>query len=273
MSERSLRNSTIARAPVRGSPSPYAFAVQRAYPCHVPLPDVLELPLAINLLAVFFGALGGALRAGEDEHTDLVGVFTLAAAMGFGGGIVRDVLLGNLPPAAFRDPSYLVVASGAAGIGMLFLYYLRKLGPILWPIDTIVIGLFACVGTNAALIADLDLLPAIIIGMIASVGGLILSDLLQGRPSSIMYMGPPNALAGLAGSLAYALLYTGSQPVISIGLAVIATVLVRLAGPLFHLTVPQPRKHAYELRIKRRESSRTMSRLRRSSKRNVEPVE
>ena len=67
-------------------------------------PDVLELPLAINLLAVFFGALGGTLRAGEEEHTDLVGVFTLAAAMGFGGGLVRDLLLGNLPPAAFRDP-------------------------------------------------------------------------------------------------------------------------------------------------------------------------
>ncbi len=244
-----------------------------AYPGHVPLPDVLELPLAINLLAVFFGALGGTLRAGEDEKTDLVGVFTLAAAMGFGGGLVRDLLLGNLPPAAFRDPSYLIVAAGAAGIGMLFLYYLRKLGPILWPIDTIVIGLFACVGTNAALIADLGMLPAIIIGTIASVGGLILSDLLQGRPSSIMYVGPPNAIAGMAGAVAYALLYTGTRPVISIGIAVIATVLVRLTGPVFHITVPQPRMRAYELRVRRRESSRTMARLRRSSKGSTDPIE
>lgn len=239
----------------------------------MPPPDVLELPLAINLLAVFFGALGGTLRAGEEEHTDLVGVFTLAAAMGFGGGLVRDLLLGNLPPAAFRDPSYLAVAAAAAGIGMLFLYYLRKLGPVLWPIDTIVIGLFACVGTNAALLAELDLLPSIIIGTLASVGGLILTDLLQGRPSSIMYVGPPNALAGMAGAAAYGLLYTGARPVVSIGVAVIATVLVRLTGPVFHLTVPQPRKRAYELRIKRRERSRTMSRLRRSSKPSADPVE
>ena len=239
----------------------------------MPNPEVLELPLFLNLLAVFFGALGGALRAGEDEHTDLVGVFTLAAAMGFGGGIVRDVLLGNLPPAAFRDPSYLVAAAGAAGIGMLFLYYLRKLGPALWPIDTIVIGLFACVGTNAALIANLELLPAIIVGMISSVGGMILSDVLQGRPSSIMYMGPPSALAGLAGSLVYALLYTGERPVITVGVAVLATVLVRLIGPVFHLTVPQPRKQAYELRIKRRETNRMMARLRRSKKPNTDVTE
>ncbi len=228
-------------------------AVNRAYPGQVPLPAVLELPLAINLIAVFFGALGGTLRAGEEEHTDFVGVFTLAAAMGFGGGLVRDLLLGNLPPAAFRDPSYLVTAAGAAGIGMLFLYYLRKLGPVLWPIDTIVVGLFACVGTNAALIADLDLLPSIIIGTLASVGGLILSDLLQGRPSSIMYVGPPNAVAGMAGAVTYALLYTGTRPVVSIGIAVLATVLVRLSGPVFHMTVPQPRKRAYDLVRKRSE--------------------
>jgi len=269
VSEHSLRKLTIACT----VGLPRAYAAHGAYACQVSTPAVLELPLAINLLAVFFGALGGALRAGEDDHTDLVGVFTLAAAMGFGGGIVRDVLLGNLPPAAFRDPSYLLIASGAAGLGMLFLYYIRKLGPVLWPIDTIVIGLFACVGTNAALIAKLDLLPAIIVGMIASVGGMILSDLLQGRPSSIMYMGPPSALAGLAGALAYALLYDGTRPVISIGVAVLATVLVRLAGPVFHLTVPQPRKHAYELKIKRREASRTMARLRRTSKRSTDAVE
>lgn len=250
-----------------------ASTPERAYPGDVSPPAVLELPLAINLLAVFFGALGGTLRAGEDDHTDLVGVFTLAAAMGFGGALVRDLLLGNLPPAAFRDPSYLITAAGAAGLGMLFLYYLRKLGPVLWPIDTIVIGLFACVGTNAALIAKLDLLPAIIVGTIASVGGLILTDLLQGRPSSIMYVGPPNAIAGMAGAVSYALLYNGARPVISIGVAVIATVLVRFAGPLFHLTVPQPRKRAYELRLKRRESSRTMARLRRSSKSTADTIE
>ena len=223
----------------------------RAYPWDVPTPDVLEIPLAINLIAVFAGALGGTIRAGEDDRTDLVGVFSLAAAMGFGGGIVRDVLLGNLPPAAFRNPLYLLTAGAATGIGALFLYYLRKLGPVLWVLDTLIVGLFASVGTNAALLARLDLLPSILIGTIASVGGLIMADLLQGRPSSIMYQGPPEAVAGLAGAVAYALLYNGTRPVITTTIAVIATVLVRLSGPLFHVTVPQPRKHAYELRLRK----------------------
>lgn len=225
----------------------------RAYPWHVPTVDVLEIPLAVNLLAVFAGALGGTLRAGEDDRTDLVGVFTLAAAMGFGGGLVRDVLLGNLPPAAFRNPLYLVAAGAATGLGALFLYYLRKLGRVLWALDAIIVGLFASVGTNAALLAGLDKLPAILVGTIASVGGLILADLLQGRPSSIMYQGPPEAVAGLAGAIAYALLYTGTRPVVTTAIAVVATVLVRLTGPLFHVTVPQPRKRAYDLSRKRAE--------------------
>ncbi len=193
------------------------------------------------------------MRAGEDDRTDLVGVFTLAAAMGFGGGIVRDVLLGNLPPAAFRDPLYLVAAAAATGLGALFLYYLRKLGRVLWALDAIIVGLFASVGTNAALLAGLDRLPSILIGTIASVGGLILADLLQGKPSSIMYVGPPEAVAGLAGAATYALLYTGTRPVVTTSLAVLATVLVRLTGPLFHLTVPQPRKHAYDVARRRAE--------------------
>lgn len=219
----------------------------------MPTPDVLEIPLAVNLLAVFAGALGGTLRAGEDDRTDLVGVFTLAAAMGFGGGLVRDVLLGNLPPAAFRNPLYLVAAVAATGLGALFLYYLRKLGTVLWALDAIIVGLFASVGTNAALLAGLDRLPSILIGTIASVGGLILADLLQGKPSSIMYVGPPEAVAGLAGAVTYALLYTGTRPIVTTTLAVFATVLVRLTGPLLHVTVPQPRKRAYDLARKRAE--------------------
>ncbi|WP_169747631.1 trimeric intracellular cation channel family protein [Demequina iriomotensis] len=217
-------------------------------------PDVLDIPLFVNLLAVFVGALGGTIRAGEDDRTDLVGVLTLAAAMGFGGGVIRDILLGNLPPAAFREPLYLVTAAVAAGVGMLFLYYLKKLGPFLWWLDTLIVGLFACVGANAALIAGLGRLPTVVIGTIGAVGGLILTDILQARPSSIMYAGPPNAVAGMAGSIVYALVYTGTQPVVTTSLAVAATLLVRLTGPLFHLEVPQPRKHAYDLKRARMEA-------------------
>jgi uncharacterized membrane protein YeiH len=216
---------------------------------------LLEIPLAINLAAVFVGALVGTLRAGEEDHVDLVGVFTLAAVMGFGGGLVRDVLLGNLPPAAFRDPTYLMVAAAAALIGGVALVYLRKVERALWVLDSLAIGLFACVGANAALIAGLTILPAIMIGTCASVGGLILADMMQGRPSSIMYVGPPNAVAGFAGALVYAVTYSLGHAIPALILAVVATVVMRVSGRLFHMTIPQPRRRAYELRLSKRKSA------------------
>lgn len=216
------------------------------------VPDALAIPLAINLVAVFVGALGGTLRAGEDEKTDLVGVFTLAAAMGFGGGVVRDVLLGNLPPAAFKDARYLAAAAAATGVGALFLYYLRKLEHVLWGLDALSVGLFACTGTNAAQLAGLDYLPCIIIGTLSSVGGLLLTDVLQGRPSSILYVGPPNAIAGLAGAAVFAAVPDATSAVGATLLAVAATVAVRASGKYFHVTVPQPRLRAYETAKARR---------------------
>ncbi len=214
--------------------------------------EALEIPLAINVAAVFVGALGGAVRAGEDEHVDVVGVLTLAAVMGFGGGIIRDVLLGNLPPAVLRHPSYVIAALTAAAIGAFFLYYLRKLGKVLWVLDSLSVGMFACVGVNAALLAGLSVLPATLIGTVASVGGLILTDIFQGRPSSILHVGPPNALAGLCGAFAYALLYNGSHVVVTTVVAIAVTFAVRLTGPLFRIDVPAPRRHAYELEQKLR---------------------
>lgn len=217
-------------------------------------PELLEIPLIVNLLAVFVGALGGTIRAGEDEHTDVVGVFTLAVAMGFGGWIIRDVLLGNLPPGAFLQPLYFVAAAAATVLGMVALYYLKKLGAVLWWLDGVIVGLFACVGANAAILKGLNILPVVIIATIGGVGGLVLCDIFQGRKQSIMYSGPPNAIAGASGALAYTLLYTGTRPALSISIAVAVTVLVRLTGPVFHLEVPQPRKHAYDLRKKRLEA-------------------
>jgi uncharacterized membrane protein YeiH len=209
--------------------------------------EALEVPLAINLVAVSVGALAGAIRAGEDERTDLVGLITLAAVMGFGGGIIRDVLVGNLPPAVLRDPAYLIAVMIAAALGALFLVYLKRLGKVIWVLDALAIGLFACVGANAALLAGLSLLPAVLIGTVASVGGLMLADVLQGRPSEILYVGPPNAAAGMAGAFTYGLVYAEDRQLLALVVAVAVTFLVRLTGPVLHLEVPQPRRKAYEL--------------------------
>ncbi|WP_062071784.1 trimeric intracellular cation channel family protein [Demequina sediminicola] len=228
------------------------------------LPVVLDIPLAINLAAVFVGALVGTVRAGEDPKVDVVGMFTLAAVLGFGGGLVRDILLGNLPPAAFRDARYLIAAMVATLIGAVALYYVARIQRLLWSLDTLAIGLFACVGANAALIAGLGLLPSALIGACASIGGVVLADILQGKPSSIVHVGPPNAIAGFGGAVTYTALYSViDDPWVTI-MAVLVTLGLRLTGPILNLTIPQPRRRAYELRRRRDEDRRKLRRAERN---------
>src|SRR4051794_41831184 len=72
--------------------------------------------LVLDLAGTFAFALNGALTAVRTARLDIVGVVTLGMITALGGGILRDVLLGALPPAPFSDWRYLV---GAAGGGVV----------------------------------------------------------------------------------------------------------------------------------------------------------
>ena len=71
--------------------------------------------LALDLTGTFAFGLNGALTAVRIVRLDLVGVLVLGMMTAMGGGIVRDVLIGSLPPATFNDLRYLAVAAGEIG--------------------------------------------------------------------------------------------------------------------------------------------------------------
>ena len=73
-----------------------------------------QIPLWADLLAVGVGSLQGALFAAgfRDRRLDLLGVAIIGIATGFGGGILRDVLLGATPPDSLVDGRYLAIAGG-----------------------------------------------------------------------------------------------------------------------------------------------------------------
>jgi uncharacterized membrane protein YeiH len=69
------------------------------------------LLVSLDLGGTFIYAVNGGLSAVRAARVDIVGVVTLGMVSGLGGGIIRDILLGALPPATFRDWRYLAVAS------------------------------------------------------------------------------------------------------------------------------------------------------------------
>lgn len=130
------------------------------------------IPLWADLLAVGIGAAQGALFAAQfrDRRLDLLGVAIIGIATGFGGGILRDLLLSEIP-AAFRSNWYVLVATGAALLGMLLERLFARLGVLVNILDALTIGLFAAIGTTKALAFGLPIVPAIFLGALSAVGG------------------------------------------------------------------------------------------------------
>src|SRR5699024_8653028 len=83
--------------------------------------------LVLDLLGTFAFALNGGLTAVRVARVDIVGVLTLGMITAMGGGIIRDILLGDVPPATFRDWRYLAVAAAGALIAFAFSWLLNRL--------------------------------------------------------------------------------------------------------------------------------------------------
>lgn len=152
------------------------------------------VPLALELAAVFTGALLGGLSA-ADHDLDILGLATVAIAAGLGGGIIRDIILQDYGVAAFSTSSYLLTALVAALLAFFFTQLMHKTKPLLFAIDAISLGLFAIVGADKALRAGLLVLPAILLGAITAVGGGMLKDSLVGEVPRPL---KPGTLYGLA---------------------------------------------------------------------------
>ncbi len=212
------------------------------------------IPLWADLLAVGIGAMQGALFAAQfrDRRLDLLGVAIIGIATGFGGGILRDVLLAQVP-AALSSNWYLVVATAAALTGMLLERLLSRLGPLVNVLDALTIGLFGAIGTTKALSAGLPEVPAIFVGVLSAVGGSILRDLLLNRPIALMHVGSLYAVAAFAGTTSLVIMLAfGAQVFIAASICVVITFGVRVLAVLFNWSLPEQKAITKVPRIRRR---------------------
>ena len=212
------------------------------------------IPLWADLLAIGIGAAQGALFAAQfrDRRLDLLGVAIIGVATGFGGGILRDVLLAQVP-AALTSNWYLIVATGAALMGMLLERLISRLGPLVTVLDALTIGLFGAIGTTKALAIGLPEVPAIFVGVLSAVGGSILRDLLLNRPIALMHVGSLYALAAVAGTGTLTVLLRLDVDVFLAASSCVAlTFGVRILAVLFNWTLPEQRAIEKLPRIRRR---------------------
>lgn len=174
-----------------------------------------QVPLWIDLAAVAFGGMQGGVfgTAGHDERNDfdLLGVAVFAIVMGLGGGVIRDVLLGQVP-AALRDDTYLVVGVLAGFAGMLLAEVAGRLRWTFDALDAVVVGLFVVVGALKTQDAGLQGGAIIVLGATTGIGGGVLRDLLAQRPVLLVQRSTPYALVALLGAAAFVALDTAGAP-------------------------------------------------------------
>ena len=201
------------------------------------------IPLWADLLAVGIGSLQGALFSAQfrDKRLDWLGVAIIGIATGLGGGLARDILLSE-PLAPLQNNWYLMVATGAAFIGMLAERLFRHLRHVITALDALTLGLFGAIGTTKALSLGLPPVPAIFVGVIAAVGGSILRDLLLAVPIAIMQVGSLYAVAAFAGSAVLVLLQAFGVDVLVAAIAcVVVSFGVRVLAVLFNWSLPEQR--------------------------------
>jgi uncharacterized membrane protein YeiH len=196
--------------------------------------------LALDLAGTFAFALNGALTALRLAKLDVVGVVTLGMVTALGGGIVRDILLGSLPPATFNDWRYLAVAAIGSLVAFTFGRRLdRVAGPIL-VMDAAGLSLFAVSGASKALDFGVGLGQAVILGAITGVGGGTIRDVLI-RRVPVVLRSELYAVPALAGALVVAV--THRLDAYGVAAAVGGALLcfaIRMVGVRYRLNAPTP---------------------------------
>jgi uncharacterized membrane protein YeiH len=206
--------------------------------------DTFVIPLWADLLAVGVGGVQGALFASElrdERRFDMLGVGVMGVALGIGGGIIRDLLLDELP-ASLQSNWYVVVAVVAALGGMALSGVLRSVEKLIIGLDAVVIGMFGVFGTTKALRVGVPIVPAVFVGIASAVGGGILRDVLVDTSPTILYVGSLYAVAAGGGCVVAAL---GRELGVSVGVAAVAGIVVtaalRLSSVTFGLSIPEQR--------------------------------
>ncbi|HLZ25085.1 MAG TPA: trimeric intracellular cation channel family protein [Ktedonobacterales bacterium] len=159
------------------------------------------LEAALNLIGTFVFAISGALLAVHKRY-DIVGMTVLAEITAIGGGIIRDLILGAVPPAAFTDHVTFLIPLGAVAL-LFFVYrymiqsqdqrgpalvqrYRTQLQAAVLVFDAAGLAVFCVAGTAKALAFGLGPVEAIALGTLTAVGGGILRDVLANEQPTVL---------------------------------------------------------------------------------------
>jgi uncharacterized membrane protein YeiH len=158
-----------------------------------------------DLVGVAVFAASGA-SAAIAKRLDLFGVGFVGFVAALGGGILRDLVIGAVPPLAFADWRYAVTAV-LASVAVFWLHpQLSRLRRSVLLLDAAGLGLFTVTGTLKALNAGVPPVGACLVGMLTAIGGGLARDLLTGEIPVVLQR-DIYAVASLSGAILVTILH------------------------------------------------------------------
>ena len=208
----------------------------------------------INIIGIISFAAAGAMIA-IDKETDLFGVVFLSITTCFGGGILRDVIaghkIGRMLPVFFTGLEMEIIVCVLTAFVVFLLasifkekYVKEEAGveKINNVLDALGLGVFASVGTAAY--AELNPFVAITMGMISSVGGSLIRDVILRDIPFILHK-RVYAIAAICGSSVYylvvkVLMVENPSAEIVATVCCVATIFVlRMCATVFRWNIPK----------------------------------
>ena len=191
----------------------------------------------IDLAGTFAFAISGAVAA-KEKGLDVFGIVVVSFTVACGGGIMRDVFIGAIPPAGLSDWRYLIVSVIAAGITMSLDSWVKVFNRPVLLFDALGLSLFAVTGAEKALAFSSNNEVAVLLGIITAVGGGVFRDVFLNR-IPVIFEKEIYASAALMGAVVVVLGHFWGIPnqwIFPVGFLV--CFLLRLLGLKYHWELP-----------------------------------
>lgn len=201
------------------------------------MPDITLLHI-IELLGIIMFAISGGLSAFE-KRMDIFGILVIATVTALGGGMVRDVIVGDTPVLWLKDVNYVYYVLIGYLITLIFrkkLSYFRK---SLFLFDTIGLGMYTIVGIEKGIKFGLDPINCIALGTITACFGGVMRDILCNQ-IPILFKKEIYALICIAGGIFYFFLnYLGVNATLNFFITAGLIILTRIIVVRFNISLPK----------------------------------
>lgn len=140
----------------------------------------------IDLAGTFALSIQGASIAAV-SGLDALGVLVISLATAMGGGVIRDMLVGEHPPEALRGWPIVTVALAGGGLTFFAFHAVEQIPEsLLVVVDAVGLSLLAVSGAEKALEYKLTPIAAVMMGAISGAGGFTIRDILLAQVPAVL---------------------------------------------------------------------------------------